>query len=1278
MTPAGFGELALVEGPALALLEQLGWETVVAFDEKMGADGTLGRDTQGDVVLVHRLRPKLRELNPGLPDEGIEQAVEKLVEDRSAMDPVRANREAYDLLRDGAKVSVVDADGVEAIETVRYVHWTDSRANEWLAASQVWVTGPLHKRRADIVGFVNGIPLLFLELKASHTKLENAYKDNLRDYRDTIPQLFWCNSFVILSNGSDTKVGSTYSPWEFFAEWKRIDSAGERGVVSLETALRGTCEPPRLLDLAENFVAFLERPGGLVKAFAKNHQYLGVNEALKATASLRELEGRLGVFWHTQGSGKSLSMLWFTQKVLRKLPGNWTFVMVTDRKELDGQLYGEFQDAGVITAGHVQATSGDHLRDLLAQDHRYVFTLIHKFRTKDDETQMPVLSERSDVIVITDEAHRSQYDTLALNMRNALPNASFLGFTGTPLISGEEQRTQEVFGRYVSTYNFQDSIADGATVPLFYENRIPELQIINETFSEELNELLEAAELDDDQERALARRFSREYQLITRSDRLDKVAEDLVAHFVGRGFKGKAMYVAIDKVTAVRMYELVQVEWGRQLGELKDGLAAAPELERPWIESQIEFMETTDMAVVVSQSQNEIAEMEEAGLDIKPHRQRMLTEDLDGKFKDPDDPFRLVFVCAMWMTGFDVPSCSTIYLDRPMRNHTLMQTIARANRVFPEKENGLIVDYIGVFRDLEKALAIYGAARPEDGGDSPIQDKSGLVAELGEAVEETTDTLEAHDIDLDALATARGFEFIALRDSAVEALLIDDDTKKQYQSQANRVRRLFKAILPDPSANAIAPTVAIIRNIAQRISSLVDPPDISGVMDEVEQLLDRSVGAEEYVIRAAAAGVEADPVIDLNKIDFDALAARFAGRKRTEAEKLAKQLGAKVKASAERNPTRIDFVERFERLLAEYNAGSLNIDEMLKRLLQLSQELTEEEHRVVTEDLTDEELAIFDLLTRPGPELSETEQRDVKAIARKLLEHIQEKLVLDWRKRMQSRAKIQVEVEKVLDELPEIYEPEVYDEKVEKVFEHIFDSYFGDGRSVYTGTTLEADRLPAGAAAAAANDLEAGRLTEDLIRRIQDDEEFARLVALQLRGEAASFALSIDELIAADENDQVEFKATARWNLKDEETDKRLELAIIKTVAGFLNTRGGTLLIGVRDDGVPMGLAYDYGTVKPANADGYVNWLTTMLIHAMGESAAMRTRIRIERATDEDVCRVDVSASSRPVWAKKSRSEVVFYARMNNSTREWPTDEVEAYIADRWPDLSDGPGSSDE
>nr|MDQ6928593.1 type I restriction endonuclease subunit R [Actinomycetota bacterium] len=807
MNPPGrYSEAGLVEEPALALLAELGWEVVNAFSEVLGPAGTLGRDSMHEAVLVHRLRDAIRFLNPGVPDHIREEALQSITKDRSVMDRVRANREVHALLRDGYRAEWSDERGDKQFATVRFVDFVDSTKNDWLAASQVWFAGDLHRRRTDVVLFVNGIPLVLAEFKEPNRPAKAAFDENITDYRDTIPALFGPNGFVICSNGSEAKVGSTYSPWEFFGDWKVIDADGTRGVVALETAIRGTCAHDRLLDLVENFSGFIERPGGLIKVVARNHQLLGVNAAIENLLRVRAAgEKRLGVFWHTQGSGKSLSMLWFTQKVLRRIPGAWTFVMVTDRTELDLQLHGEFADAGAISAeAQVHASSAGNLRELLAADHRYVFTLIHKFRIDKaaGETSMPVLSDRSDVIVITDEAHRSQYDTLALNMRQALPNAAFMGFTGTPLIAGMEELTRQQFGDYVSIYNFRDAIEDGSTVPLYYENRIPELQLVNDDFSEELTGLLEEAELDEDAEGQLARRFGREYTLLTRPERLRTIARDLVAHFVGRGFVGKAMYVGVDKAAAVRMYDYVQEAWAEHRAELQSQHDALAELERPWLASRLALMDSTDMAAVVSQSQNEIARLERQGLDIRPHRRRMNEENLAERFKAADDPLRIVFVCAMWMTGFDAPSVSTIYLDRPMRNHTLMQTIARANRVSPDKDNGLIVDYIGVFRNLEKALAIYGAANAESGVDTPIKHVDELVVALREAIDRVIALCAALGVDLPALRDANGFEHIALRDAAVEALLADEEQRVAFLATARRVRKLFKALLPDPAAAA--------------------------------------------------------------------------------------------------------------------------------------------------------------------------------------------------------------------------------------------------------------------------------------------------------------------------------------------------------------------------------------------------------------------------------------------------------------------------------------------
>jgi type I restriction enzyme R subunit len=662
--PAAYTEDALIEQPAIAMFGELHWETANCFHEFEQAGGSpLGRETPSEVVLVSRLRPALEKLNPDLPAEAITKAIEELTRDRSVMSPAAANREIYRLIKDGVKVKAGGKAeggkqrGDEETVTVKVIDWEKPENNDFFLASQFWISGDMYKRRADLVGFVNGLPLVFIELKASHKRLEDAYNKNLRDYKDTIPLVFWFNAFIILSNGSQSRIGTLTADWEHFTEWKKINREGERGVVSLETMIRGTCERARLLDLVENFILFSESRQGVVKMVAQNHQYLGVNNAIAALQEIKKNRGRLGVFWHTQGSGKSYSMVFFAQKAMRKLPGNWTFLVVTDRQELDDQIYKNFAHCGVVTEAHVQAESGAHLKQLLREDHRYIFTLIQKFHTERGQ-RYPQLSDRDDIIVITDEAHRSQYDIMAMNMRTALPKAAFIGFTGTPLIAGEE-KTREVFGDYVSTYNFKQSADDGATVPLYYENRIPELQLTNADFKEDMERLLEEAELDEGQEKKLEREFAREYHLITRDDRLEKIAEDIVQHFMGRGHMGKAMVVCIDKMTAVRMYDKVKKHWQEYIASLKLELKEVdPEHADPILD-KISFMEKTDMAVVVSQSQNEVDDFRKKGLDIATHRRRMLNENMDEKFKDPKDPFRIVFVCAMWMTGFDVPSCST-------------------------------------------------------------------------------------------------------------------------------------------------------------------------------------------------------------------------------------------------------------------------------------------------------------------------------------------------------------------------------------------------------------------------------------------------------------------------------------------------------------------------------------------------------------------------------------------------------------------------------------------
>lgn len=1043
-----FTENSLVERPAVKLFESLSWDFMDCFDEfDLSSGSPLGRETKSEVVLFSRLRSVLQTINPDVSNESISQAVDELTKDRSSLSSVNANREIYELLKNGFAVDETGTNGETDAKRIKFIDWENPENNDFLLCSQFWIAGEMYTRRADLVGFVNGIPLLFIELKAIHKNLEHAFRDNLRDYKDTIPEIFRYNAFIIISNGSESRVGTITAPYEHFAEWKKINSEGEKGVVSLETIIRGTCENRRLLDFIENFVLYAETRTGTVKMLAKYHQYFGVNAAFQEVADLKQNKGRLGVFWHTQGSGKSYSMVFFAQKVLRKIGSNFTFVVVTDREDLDDQIYKNFAGAGVVKESEkrVRAQSVVHLKELLAEDHRYLFTLIHKFQAEPGK-QYPEISPRSDVVVMTDEAHRSQYDTLALNMRNALPNAAFIGFTGTPLIVGEE-RTRDVFGDYVSKYDFKQSIDDNATVPLYYENRIPEMELVNIDLNDQIEQVIEDAMLDEAQEAKLEREFSREYHLLTRDERLEKVAEDIVQHFMGRGQFGKAMVISIDRITAVRMFDKVKKHWARYIANLERQLAASPDdKEREDIVAKIAFMKQTDMAVIISPAQNEIDDFRQKGIDILPLRKRMQSEDLDEKFKDPANPLRIVFVCAMWITGFDVPSCSTIYLDKPLKNHTLMQTIARANRVFGDKVSGLIVDYVGVFRNLQKALAIYGAA---GGGDMPVRDKEALVSGLRTWISDAEEFCASLKISLNGIIDAEPLMKIKLIDDAVEAILQDEETKKSFLSRASLIHRIFQAILPDKKANEFYPRQSVLTVIADKIRSLGPEVDISSVTGQIEAILDKSVKIQPNAI-SDTKGLYGKK-IDLSEIDLEKLKKQFEkAKKRTEVEKLKALITLKLVALVALNKSRLDYMAQFQKMIDEYNAGSANVEQIFQQLVEFAQMLNDEEKRGIKEGLSEEELAIFDILMKPAPEMKDKEVKEVKKVATELLETLKkDKLVLEWRKRLQSRARVKLGIEEMLDSLPTVYTKELYRQKCEAVYQHMYDSYYGEGKSIY-------------------------------------------------------------------------------------------------------------------------------------------------------------------------------------------------------------------------------------
>lgn len=888
-----FTEDSLVEQTVIKLIQEL-WQDegchINAFTD--GEDARLGRENRGEVLLTTVLRESLTQINPDAPSQAIDEAIHELARDRATLTLVKANQEIYKILKDGLNIDINQPDGSFETVTVRFLDFKNPGNNTFQIVSQMWIAGEVYTKRPDVILFVNGIPLVLFELKASHKNLSDAIKNNITPYKQTIPQLFWYNMAIVLSNGIETKIGSFTAPYEFYNDWKKVSSEKDPSKTDLRTAIFGFCDKGRLLDIFENFVLFDESKGEIKKIIPRYFQYYGVNQAFDNVQHKDQLDGRLGVFWHTQGSGKSYSMVWLSQKVLRKLQGNFTFVIVTDRTQLDGQAYGNFANVGAVYEKEVRATSIHNLKELLREDLRQIFTTIQKFQDIEGE-----ISNRQDIIVMTDEAHRSQYDHFALNMRKALPNASFIGFTGTPLMNSGEEKTRETFGDYVSVYNFGQSIEDKATVPLYYENRVPFLKNVNENLEKDLEQVMEFYDLDEDAEDKLEKEFSSFYHIVTREDRLNAIARDIVGHFVSRGYDGKAMVVCLDKKTAVRMHDKVSKEWQRYLGKLRLELGSTDdELQRDRILEKLAQHEDVDMAVVVSQSQSEIEDMAEFDIDMQPLRERIKTEDLELEFKNPNSNLRIVFVCAMWLTGFDVPNLSTLYLDKPLKNHTLMQTIARANRVYPDKKNGVIVDYIGVFKNLKKALALYASTNGDD--DPIIRDKKELIGELAELVTKTQDIGLEKGIDIQKLLQVDGEEKLHLLYQYADTVLSDEAFKKKFLSASSLLHSIYKSALPDPDAEQYYDFVTATKVLAARVRDVgAKSIDVSQVKKDLEELLDRSIQTGEYVIP------QHKKIKDLSQLDANALREFFEGleNKNIQVEKMKNELQDKIEEMVRRN-----------------------------------------------------------------------------------------------------------------------------------------------------------------------------------------------------------------------------------------------------------------------------------------------------------------------------------------------------------------------------------------
>lgn len=1031
-----FNEDNLVEQTVLKLMKET-WDSEICHINAYKAedDLLLGRDNQGEVILKKYLLPALEKINPTIPKESLDQAMDIITRDRSNLSLVRANQEIYKQLRDGVNVVVSKENGRSETELVRFFDFENVKNNHLLTVSQLWVVGEMYTRRPDIVIFVNGIPLLLLELKASHKSLVDAYRDNIRDYKNSIPKLFWYNMGIIISNGIENRFGSLTAPYEFFNEWKKVESEDEKPKTDLTTIIKSLCDKNRLLDIFENFILFDEAKSEIRKIVPRYFQYFGVNRGFENVVNRKNLDGKLGVFWHTQGSGKSYSMVWLSQKVLRKLTGNFAFVIVTDRTQLDKQAYDNFVNVGVIHKEEVHAESIENLKELLHADHRQIFTTIQKFQ------DIPgAISDREDIIVMTDEAHRSQYDVWALNMRKALPNASFIGFTGTPLMANGEAETVKTFGGYVSIYNFGQSVTDGATVPLYYENRVPRLKNVNENLEEQLGQLLDSYNLDEDEEEKLEKEYSNLYEIITREDRLNIIARDIVEHFVGRGYNGKAMVVSIDKKTTFRIYDKVKKEWEKYLSKLRMDLSRTnDEYEHDKILTKLEQLEKIDMAVMVSlgDNQNEVADLEAFEIDVKPIRERIIHEDLETEFKKADSNLRIIFVCAMWLTGFDVPNLSTLYLDKPLKNHTLMQTIARANRVADEdKKNGIIVDYIGVFKNIERALALYAASGLDE--EEIIKNKDELLVDLQNSLNTINEFFGENQIELKPLLEAPSDQKLLLLDKFVNIIFGDQEGKKKFLNLNTDLQNAYRSVLPDPHAEDYSKEVTAVRVLASRIRDVgLRSIDVSQIKRDLEDLLDKSIQTGEYIISPNT------KVKDLSVLDANALRIFFAGleNKNTQVEAMSKELEEKIAEMMRRNKKRARFMERLVSLLNEYNSGAHDVDQLFNDLVDLAKDLNEEEKRAVKENLTEEELAIFDLLIKEN--LNPKETQTIKGTAHELLTQLKPLLVPHWRDFETNRSGVKITISDLLfSKLPEpTYSEKDCELKGLEVYNFVYENY---------------------------------------------------------------------------------------------------------------------------------------------------------------------------------------------------------------------------------------------
>lgn len=1037
-----YSENILVQESAGNLLrDELGWDVQFAYNKEiLGKNGTFGRTSYKEILLKRYFNAALKKFNPWINDEQILEA-QRILENRlSTSSLLQINEEKYFLIRDGIKVTVKKPNGETEKQTAALIDFKNPQNNYFLAVKELKIHGDLYRRRTDIVGFVNGIPLLFVELKKTTVDVQNAYEDNYTDYQDTIPHLFYYNAFVMLSNGTEAKVGTLGSKYEFFHEWKRLAEA-ERGSVALETMLRGICKKENFLDLFENFILFDHSGGNTAKILARNHQYLGVNEAMKAYAARKLNNGKLGVFWHTQGSGKSYSMVFLAQKIRRKFEGSPTFVILTDRDELNKQISDTFENCGLlgdVKASRFIATSGADLIQKLKGNPSFIFTLIQKFNKPEAE---PILPDH-DVIIMSDEAHRSQYGIFADNMMKLLPTAARIGFTGTPLLS-DDNITARTFGGYISIYDFKRAVEDGATVPIYYENRGEKiLNLHNPEITDRILDAIERADLDADQQDKLEAEFAKEIHLMTAKPRLQSIAQDFVRHYSDLWTSGKAMFVCLNKVTCVRMYDYVQKYWQEEIERLKNRIKNVSQQEAQELRRKLQWMEETEMAVVISQEQNEIQTFKKWGLDIQYHRNKMVKNELDKDFKDSANPLRVVFVCAMWLTGFDVKCLSCLYLDKPLKAHTLMQTIARANRVAEGKSNGLIIDYIGIVKALRKALADYTANVGCIDGTDPTVDKVKLIERILDTLEKAKLFLAERGFVLQDLICSYDFPKMYYLQKGANIVCGTVEERKTFSAYASELNRLMKYTDRDDIGRNVRKEYEAVAAIYAEIKKKRKHINITDLMVEINNIISDYVEIEHsYMIN------EEVKRFDISGIDFDLLRREFAKVKNQNL--LMRDLEEIIQLKLDRmlftNPERINYYERYQKIIDDYNSEQdrATIEKTFMDLMDLANKMNQEEQRYVREGFkSDEELTLYDMLFRN--DLNKNDIKKLKTVAAELLNKIKAKISEydHWTDKQETKAAVDNLIRDTLwAELPECYDEVSIWGYRQRIYEYVYTHY---------------------------------------------------------------------------------------------------------------------------------------------------------------------------------------------------------------------------------------------